>query len=72
MVAEEGLQAIYKGATPTVLRQAANSAIRFTIYGAIKDKLLEGKPSGTALSAAESFAAGIVAGYVLAHASMSD
>lgn len=65
MIAEEGIRSIYKGATPTVLRQAANSAIRFTVYGAIKDYILEGKPKGTSLSTAESFGAGIVAGCVL-------
>lgn len=64
MVVEEGIRGIYKGATPTVMRQAANSAIRFTVYGAIKDRILDGKPKGSSLTTWESFAAGIVAGYV--------
>lgn len=65
MIAEEGIRSIYKGATATVMRQAANSAIRFTVYGAIKDYILEGRPKGSPLSTAESFGAGIVAGCVL-------
>ena len=63
MIKEEGLGAIYKGLTPTLMRQAANSAIRFTVYGAIKDHILEGRPKPSSLSPAESFGAGIVAGY---------
>ncbi|KNC98271.1 uncharacterized protein SPPG_06669 [Spizellomyces punctatus DAOM BR117] len=34
---EEGLGGIYRGATAVIARQAANQAVRFTVYGTLKD-----------------------------------
>ncbi len=44
MLREDGIAGIYKGLAPTILRQAANSAVRFTVYDTIKDTIIARKP----------------------------
>eukprot|EP00121_Abeoforma_whisleri_P017181 Awhi_evm1s15750 len=41
IVREEGPQALYKGVVPTVLRQASNQAVNFTVYDTVKKKIIE-------------------------------
>lgn len=38
---EEGIQALYKGLLPTMLRQGCNQAVNFTTYNIFKKKVLE-------------------------------
>lgn len=63
--ASKGFKGIYMGPLPTVLRQASNQAIRFTVYGEVKSKLDEIGPNlpltlKTALSGAIAGAASVL------------
>jgi hypothetical protein len=46
MIRDDGISGIYKGLAPTVLRQAANSAVRFTVYDTVKAALVARKVAG--------------------------
>lgn len=68
MIKTDGIASIYKGLVPTMAKQGANQATRFTIFSALKD-LLQG-PEKKALHPAVSFAAGSTAGAVSVYATM--
>lgn len=74
IVKEEGITGIYKGLSATVMRQAMNSGVRFTIYGSIKQEILERRSDGKNikkdLSVLESLGAGIIAGTVNVYVTM--
>lgn len=65
IVKVEGWRGLYQGVVPTVLRQGANSAIRFTVYGQMQafwKRQLQPQQQATSVSAAKSFLSGAVAG----------
>jgi solute carrier family 25 citrate transporter 1 len=41
IIAEQGISGIYQGVTTVVARQGANSAVRLTVYGLMKEKVAE-------------------------------
>lgn len=69
MVKEEGLKGIYKGVTPTMLKQGCNQACRFTIYELAKN-LISGGDAKYKMKSYESMLAGGVAGAISVYATM--
>jgi len=70
MIREEGLRGVYQGLVPTMARQGANSAVRFTVYETCKDWILAMQPGKKDLTFFESIGAGLVAGVVNVYATM--
>ncbi|KAB5593609.1 D-lactate dehydrogenase [Ceratobasidium theobromae] len=72
IVREEGLLGIYRGLFPVMMRQGANSAVRFTTYSTLKQfvqsnmRLREGVP----LPSSVTFGVGAVAGLVTVYTTM--
>ncbi|KAM0793012.1 hypothetical protein ACM66B_000504 [Microbotryomycetes sp. NB124-2] len=66
----EGLAGIYRGLFPTIMKQGANSAVRFTSYSTIKQWLQDRSGVTKQLSAAETFGAGAGAGVITVYATM--
>jgi solute carrier family 25 (mitochondrial citrate transporter), member 1 len=66
---EEGPGGVYKGLLPTMLRQSANSAVRFTVYDTIGN-LLRGADSKADLTFAQSLFAGVCAGTINVYVTM--
>ena len=67
---ERGLRGFFQGFVPTTARQAANSAVRFSAYNALK-QLAEGSvlnPPGEKLGYAATFAIGGLAGIITVYA----
>ncbi|KAI3647734.1 hypothetical protein MP228_007955 [Amoeboaphelidium protococcarum] len=65
IVREEGFIGIYQGVMPTVMRQACNSAIRFTAFQWMQNFWKSQLPNGAnggKVSSAKAFASGAVAG----------
>ncbi|KAJ3319762.1 hypothetical protein HDV06_005963 [Boothiomyces sp. JEL0866] len=74
IVAEEGISGIYKGVSAVVARQGANSAVRMSSYGLIKEKLAthypvdsKGKPIVPWYT---TFFTGTIAGVITVYATM--
>ncbi|KAI8872802.1 mitochondrial tricarboxylate transporter [Ramicandelaber brevisporus] len=84
IVREEGPRGVYRGLGPVMARQGANSAIRFTAYGAAKDALMaykypeySGQSDGAATAGPPPqlptymlFASGVVAGIITVYTTM--
>jgi solute carrier family 25 citrate transporter 1 len=75
IVKEEGVRGIYKGLTAVVTRQAANSAVRLSTYGYLKDYFsanlpVDPKTGKTHLAWYSSFAIGASAGLVTVYCTM--
>ena len=62
IVQDEGFQALYKGATLTIARQAINQAVNFTVYHEIKSRL-QGESKGE-LASYKHFLIGAVSGSI--------
>lgn len=61
----EGFGGIYRGLGPTILKQASNSAVRFTSFAMLQSVALETlKPASGKLSATTTFATGALAGLI--------
>ena len=43
-VRQDGVLSLWRGLTPVLCKQATNSAVRFTTFAALKDKLREAWP----------------------------
>lgn len=43
-VRQDGVLSLWRGLTPVLCKQGTNSAVRFTTFGALKDKLEEALP----------------------------
>ncbi|KIY48550.1 citrate transporter [Fistulina hepatica ATCC 64428] len=71
IVRQEGLHGIYRGLVPVMMRQGANSAVRFTTYTTLKQFVLQhaGRP-GQTLPVPVTFAIGAVAGIVTVYTTM--
>ncbi|GAA5827746.1 hypothetical protein JCM11251_007652 [Rhodosporidiobolus azoricus] len=70
IVKEEGISGIYRGLGPVAARQGANSAVRFTTYGALKSFVSGNSRPGETLPAGVTFAIGAMAGIVTVYATM--
>ncbi|ELU43083.1 citrate transporter [Rhizoctonia solani AG-1 IA] len=72
IVREEGIRGIYRGLFPVMMRQGANSAVRFTTYSTLKQfvqsnmRLREGVP----LPSSVTFGVGAIAGLVTVYTTM--
>ncbi|KAF8609232.1 mitochondrial tricarboxylate transporter [Ceratobasidium sp. AG-I] len=72
IVREEGIRGVYRGLFPVMMRQGANSAVRFTTYSTLKQfvqsnmRLREGTPLPSSIT----FAVGAVAGLVTVYTTM--
>lgn len=64
IVKEEGLRGIYRGLFPVMLRQGANSAVRFGTYSTLKNFVSGGSRPGQSLPGGITFGIGAVAGIV--------
>jgi len=69
MIRDDGLRGIYRGLAPTILRQSANSAVRFTVYGIVGDWLRGGNTKKD-LTWAQSMFAGVCAGTINVYITM--
>ncbi|KAI0776657.1 mitochondrial tricarboxylate transporter [Trametes elegans] len=70
IVREEGIRGIYRGLFPVMMRQGANSAVRFTTYTTLKQFVQgQGRP-GQPLSSVATFGIGAVAGLVTVYTTM--
>ena len=70
IVAEQGFTALYKGLVPTMMRQSANSATRFSSYNFIKSMAQGSLAPGEKLGVASTFAIGGCAGVVTVYVTM--
>ncbi|PWZ01511.1 mitochondrial carrier [Testicularia cyperi] len=64
IVKEEGIRGIYRGLFPVMLRQGANSAVRFGTYSTLKNFVAGSTRPGQSLPGGITFGIGAVAGIV--------
>jgi solute carrier family 25 citrate transporter 1 len=64
IIAEEGYRGIYRGVGPVMLRQGANSAVRFSSYSTLKQLVQGNSPAGSQLPGWMTFGIGSVAGVI--------
>lgn len=67
IVKEDGIAGVYAGVVPTMLKQGANQAVRFAIYGRIKALICGDSGQITTL---QSMLTGSLAGFVSVYATM--
>jgi solute carrier family 25 citrate transporter 1 len=60
IITQEGIQGLYRGVVPTILRQGANSAIRFSAYAQLQS--LWAPEPGKKIASWKSFLSGALAG----------
>ncbi|KAF7374978.1 Mitochondrial tricarboxylate transporter [Mycena sanguinolenta] len=70
IVRQEGLQGIYRGLFPVMMRQGANSAVRFTTYSTLKQFVQGAARPGQTLPAPITFGIGAIAGLVTVYTTM--
>ncbi|KAG8693498.1 hypothetical protein FRC09_010464 [Ceratobasidium sp. 395] len=72
IVREEGIRGIYRGLFPVMMRQGANSAVRFTTYSTLKQFVQSNMRlhEGTSLPSSITFGVGAVAGLVTVYTTM--
>ncbi|KAK0544795.1 hypothetical protein OC845_005426 [Tilletia horrida] len=70
IIAEEGLRGIYRGLGPVMLRQGANSSVRFGTYSTVKNLVQGSARPGQSLPGGITFAIGAVAGVVTVYTTM--
>ncbi|KAG9013715.1 hypothetical protein FRB94_001277 [Tulasnella sp. JGI-2019a] len=70
IIREEGFRGIYRGLFPVILRQGANSAVRFTSYSTLKQFVQGNARPGQKLSNTLTFAIGGVAGLITVYTTM--
>lgn len=61
---EEGLRGVYRGLFPVMMRQGANSAVRFGTYSTLKNFVQGSARPGQSLPGGITFGIGAVAGIV--------
>ena len=64
IVRDEGLRGIYRGLVPVMLRQGANSAVRFGTYSTLRNFVQGSSRPGQPLPGGITFGIGAVAGIV--------
>ncbi|OCH84535.1 mitochondrial tricarboxylate transporter [Obba rivulosa] len=70
IIREEGIRGIYRGLFPVMMRQGANSAVRFTTYATLKQFVQGTMPPGQTLSSGVTFGIGAIAGLVTVYTTM--
>lgn len=70
IVAEEGIGGLYRGLGPVMLRQGANSAVRFSSYSTIKQLAQGSLPPGSVLPGWMTFGIGSMAGVITVYTTM--
>ncbi|KAJ3729129.1 mitochondrial tricarboxylate transporter [Lentinula guzmanii] len=70
IVRQEGLAGIYRGLLPVMMRQGANSAVRFTTYSTLKQFVQGTARPGQTLPSAITFGIGAIAGLVTVYTTM--
>ncbi|KAH8551522.1 mitochondrial carrier domain-containing protein [Umbelopsis sp. PMI_123] len=71
IIKNEGLGGVYRGLFPVMMRQGANSAVRFTSYTTLKAQVQKWRNQGDApLPAAHTFAIGATAGIITVYTTM--
>ncbi|PPQ64904.1 hypothetical protein CVT24_008244 [Panaeolus cyanescens] len=70
IVKQEGISGIYRGLFPVMMRQGANSAVRFTTYATLKQFVQGTMRPGQQLPSAFTFAIGGIAGLVTVYTTM--
>ncbi|KAF8633815.1 hypothetical protein AX15_001228 [Amanita polypyramis BW_CC] len=70
IVREEGLTGIYRGLFPVMMRQGANSAVRFTTYVTLKQFVQGTARPGQQLPSTITFGIGAIAGLVTVYTTM--
>lgn len=70
IIQEEGIRGIYRGLFPVMMRQGANSAVRFTTYTTLKQFVQGNTRPGQTLPSSITFAIGGMAGLVTVYATM--
>jgi len=70
IIREEGITGIYRGLFPVIMRQGANSAVRFTTYSTLKQFVQSNARPGQQLPSSVTFGIGAVAGLVTVYTTM--
>ncbi|KAJ8457386.1 hypothetical protein ONZ45_g18335 [Pleurotus djamor] len=70
IVRQEGIFGIYRGLFPVMMRQGANSAVRFTTYSTLKQFVQSTARPGQTLPSTITFGIGAVAGLVTVYTTM--
>ncbi|KAJ3570184.1 hypothetical protein NP233_g4575 [Leucocoprinus birnbaumii] len=70
IVKQEGIFGIYRGLFPVMMRQGANSAVRFTTYSTLKQFVQGTARPGQPLPSAITFGIGAIAGLVTVYTTM--
>ncbi|KAJ3507623.1 hypothetical protein NLJ89_g6198 [Agrocybe chaxingu] len=70
IVRQEGISGIYRGLFPVMMRQGANSAVRFTTYATLKQFVQGTMRPGQSLPTAVTFGIGGIAGLVTVYTTM--
>lgn len=70
IVRDEGVLGIYRGLVPVMLRQGANSAVRFGTYSTLRNFVQNSSRPGQPLPGGITFGIGAVAGIVTVYATM--
>jgi len=70
IVRDEGISGIYRGLFPVIMRQSANSAVRFSTYSTLKSFVQGNSRPGEQLPTSVTFGIGAVAGTVTVYATM--
>ncbi|CAL1713763.1 unnamed protein product [Somion occarium] len=70
IVKEEGIRGVYRGLFPVMMRQGANSAVRFTTYTTLKQFVQSTARPGQQLPTSITFGIGAIAGLVTVYTTM--
>ncbi|KZT54735.1 citrate transporter [Calocera cornea HHB12733] len=70
IIREEGIAGIYRGLFPVMMRQGANSAVRFSTYSTMKQFVQGNARPGQALPSWVTFGIGAIAGIVTVYVTM--
>ncbi|KAG6830140.1 hypothetical protein H0H92_002004 [Tricholoma furcatifolium] len=70
IIRQEGISGIYRGLFPVMMRQGANSAVRFTTYSTLKQLVQGTARPGQTLPSTITFAIGGIAGLVTVYTTM--
>jgi len=70
IVKQEGIRGVYNGLFPVMMRQGANSAVRFTTYSTLKQFVQGTARPGQTLPSAITFGIGAIAGLVTVYTTM--
>ncbi|KAJ3746967.1 mitochondrial tricarboxylate transporter [Lentinula raphanica] len=70
IIRQEGLAGIYRGLFPVMMRQGANSAVRFTTYSTLKQFVQGTARPGQTLPSTITFGIGAIAGLVTVYTTM--